>query len=210
MFSNIHQTPAQEFVIPEDWAKYYVDNVKVSKQKIEQLCEMTITQGQSSIWRQERRIRITASRAHKIIRAKSDHKRIEYFMDHKSLEHIKQIKRGIELEPVAFRKYQEVVGIHQLTKAGLVIKDQQFWLAASPDGIFKNSRGDICVLEIKCPEKIDVPWISRTGDLKETDAYYTQIQLTMYVCNAVCADLFVFVSDKDFRIVHVPFNKQFC
>ncbi len=193
--------------MPECWAAFYVENVKITKEQIRQLCEMTTTQGQSSLWRQERKTRVTSSRAHKILRARSDHKRVEYFLDHKSLEHISHVRRGIELEPIAFEKYRHVTG-NDVVKVGLIVKDEQFWLAGSPDGVFQNQQNEICVLEIKCPESINVPWLS-DGKLKEKDPYFTQIQLNMYICNAASADLFIY-TENDYNLVHVPFNMNFC
>ncbi len=197
----------QEYSVPEDWGQFYVDSVKISKDQIESLCKMTISQGQSKLWRTERKTRITASRAHKILRARSDHKRIEYFLDHKSLEHIHHVRRGIELEPVALKKYQDTFG-YEICKVGMVVKDQQFWLAASPDAIFKDAQGEISVLEIKCPENLDVPWVAN-GELKKKDQYYTQIQITMYVCNTSSADLFIYTETGN-MVIHVPFDQQFC
>ncbi len=208
IFQTKYKTQDQEFDVPEDWAMFYVENVKIGKDKIRQLCELTTKQGQCSLWRQERKSRITSSRAHKILRARSEHKRIEYFLDHKSLDHISHVRRGIELEPIALEKYKEVTGNH-VVRVGLVVKDEQFWLAGSPDGIFQNEQNDVCVLEIKCPESIEVPWLNSDGKLKEKDPYYTQIQLNMYICNAASADLFIYTQES-YKLVHVPFNMSFC
>ncbi len=123
MFEVSLLTPQQEFTLPETWANFYVETVRLSKEQIKNLCSLTISQGKSDLWRQERKTRITASRAHKILRARADHKRVEYFLDHKSLEHISHVRRGIELEPIALKKYQQLVS-HQVGKAGLVVKDQ--------------------------------------------------------------------------------------
>ena len=209
IFNVKYLTPSsQEFVVPETWGQFYVESVKISQDQIKSLCKLTLNQSQSKLWRTERKTRITASRAHKILRARSDHKRIEYFLDHKSLEHIHHVRRGIELEPVALKKYHELFS-YEISKVGMVVKDQQFWLAASPDAIFKNSQGDICVLEIKCPESLDVPWLTDSGELKKKDQYYTQIQITMYVCNATSADLFIYTVTGN-KVVHVAFDQQFC
>ncbi len=208
IFDQFHKTPAHEYNVSEDLANFYVNSVIVSKEQIKQLCEMTVSQGQSKVWRQERKLRVTASRGHKILRARSDHKRVEYFLDHKSLDHIKHVRRGIELEPVALQKYQELTQ-RDVTRVGLVVKEEQYWLAASPDGIYLNDHGEICVLEIKCPEHIDVSWLNESGQLKQKDPYYTQIQLTMYVCNANSANLFIYTVEN-YKIVDVPFDQKFC
>ncbi len=72
----------------------------------------------------------------------------------------------------------------------------------------KNANGELGVLEIKCPEKIDVPWIVN-GKLVKNHTYYTQIQLTMYTCNAKFADLFIYTADSH-KIIDVPFDMEFC
>jgi putative phage-type endonuclease len=183
----------------------------LSAEKALQMCNMTVKQSQSPMWRDERRTRLTASKAHKIYRARSDVKRVEYFLDMKSLEGIAGVQYGLEMEPKAREKFVELTGF-RVVETGLVVKQNLCWLAASPDGLFLDERDRLMVLEIKCPSScedkpINVEYI-KDGELKKSHAYYTQIQLTMFVCNAEEAAFFVY-SSVDQKCLRVPFDQEF-
>jgi hypothetical protein len=87
---------------------------------------------------------------------------------------------------------------------------QQPWLCATPDGFFQDEQGDLCFLEIKCPfsakdePKINVPYV-RNNTLVATHAYYTQVQIQMYVANIQKCHFFVY-SPADF--VHIVIEKD--
>jgi putative phage-type endonuclease len=191
----------------------YNSHVVLTEEKAIKLCKLTLTQSHSQIWRSERKLRVTGSKAHRIYRARADHKRVEYFMNMKSLDGIEAVEYGLQMEPVAFQKYVEVSG-NNVIQTGLVVKNGVWWLAASPDGMMKEDNGDLKVLEIKCPfsnakKAIDVPYLNKDGMLKKSHQYYTQIQMQMYCCNAKKADLFIF-SSEDYKIVPIPFDQEFC
>jgi hypothetical protein len=68
------------------------------------------------------------------------------------------------------------------------------------------------LLEIKCPSSckdlpINVEYI-KDDELKKSHPYYTQIQLTMFVCNAEEAAFFVY-SSVDQKCLRVPFDQAF-
>jgi hypothetical protein len=199
--------------LSDEAREFYESNVELTVEKSIKLCELTVTQSLSQLWRDQRKLRITGSKAHPIYRARSDPKRIEYFKSHKSLDGIVAIKYGMDMESTAREKYIEITEEYVI-ETGLVVKQGVWWLAASPDGLFIDNQGDLKVLEIKCPysnmgQQIDVPCLDKDGNLKKSDKWFTQIQLTMFVCNAKSADLFLY-SSVDSKIVNVIFDKVFC
>jgi hypothetical protein len=190
---------------------FFLQCLDLSAEKAFQLCNMTVKQSQSSMWRDERKSRLTASRAHRIFRARSDVKRVEYFLDMKSLEGIAGVQYGLEMESTAREKFIELTGF-SVVETGLVVKKNLCWLAASPDGLFLDERDRLMVLEIKCPSSckdlpINVEYI-KDDELKKSHPYYTQIQLTMFVCNAEEAAFFVY-SSVDQKCLRVPFDQAF-
>jgi hypothetical protein len=213
LFTEFWRTPHQVYNVSEEEADFYVHNVVLDNEKAKKLCQLTIDQSRSQLWKYERKFRVTASKGHKIVRARTDKKQIDYFFESKSIGNLASIRYGILNEPHAFKKFCEVTR-HNVVSVGLVVKPDQCWIAASPDGIYQDVDGTISVLEIKCPSScqdlaiIDVPYIVE-GKLKKTDCYYTQIQLTMYVCGAKRASLFVY-SAQDFKLVNVDFDQDFC
>ena len=93
-----------------------------------------------------------------------------------------------------------------------MIKIDEPWLAASPDGIVLDRNENYKLLEIKCPfsckdNRIDVKYL-QGGKLQESHAYYTQIQLQMYCTQAKETDLFVF-SREDYKIVTIKYDADF-
>ena len=120
---------------------------------------------------------------------------------------------GREMEEMARTRYEEIKG-QKVTQVGLVVKEGQSWLAASPDGCWQDEDGSIVVLEIKAPfsckdkEEIDVPYL-KGETLRSTHSYFTQVQLQMYCCNAQRCDFFVF-SQQSYKLITVMFNAKFC
>lgn len=122
----------------------------------------------------------------------------------------KNLQYGREKEEEARSKYIEVTGFPAIT-TGLVICQEQPWLACSPDGIIFTDFEPI-LLEIKCPKtcengKIVTDYLS-DGKLKRSHQYYTQIQLQMYICNIKKCDFFVY-SSADYFLERVDLDMPF-
>ena len=192
--------------------KYYIEHILVTSSKAEEICKQTINQSSSDIWKNERKYRITASRAHKIKNARKDENRLKYFFDDlTSLENVESIRYGMDMERLAREKYQSVTG-NRVFVPGLVIKIDEPWLAASPDGIVLDRNENYKLLEIKCPfsckdKKIDVKYL-QGGKLQESHAYFTQVQIQMYVSQARETDFFVF-SSEDYKIITIKYDQDF-
>ena len=163
---------------------------------------LTLKQSGSSDWFMHRQLRITASQSQRIFRARNDRTRWKYFEG--SCPDIASLRYGHEMEPVAMAAFSKSTGF-VVSELGLVARVSQGWLAASPDGIFKDSSGTLCLLEIKCPfsckdSQIKMDYIVN-GTLKQTRPYYCQIQIQLYCCDLKVCHFFVYSSEDQVQII---------
>ncbi len=206
-------TFSDRFELDQEEVSFIEHNVLLSKEKALKLCQMTTSQSASQLWRDERKIRVTASQAHKIAFAKSDQTRLKYFLENKSLDGIEAVKYGLNTEPEARRKFQEMNSV-DVVECGLVVKLDQPWIAASPDGLFLDATGALTLLEIKCPFsmknalEIDMDYI-KDNDLKKRHPYFTQVQIAMHVCGVKSTHFFIY-SKKATKTLIVDYDDAYC
>lgn len=200
-----------ESVVPIEIKEFYNSQIKLSNDERVNLCRSTLNQASNQLWHRERKKRITASRAHKIFRAKSKTTILKYFFEdacnHQNLIY------GREMEPKAKEKAASVLDA-EVNDLGLISKQGQPWLSASPDGLIVYKNGEQALLEIKCPSScfrslISVPYLENSNsNLKKNHPYYTQIQIQLYCCELNKAVLFIY-SECDYRIVEVLKDTEF-
>jgi len=183
------------------------------REKYLELCKNTTSQAGCALWHAERKTRITASRIHSIVHARESSTRKNYFFCSPP-SNLPPFIYGNETEPVARKKYEQVTGnvVHQV---GLMVKSNQSWLSASPDGLFLDAKtNEVSVLEVKCPfssrdsRTLQVNYIDQRGKLKKNHSYYSQIQTQLYVAGCRVCHLFVY-SPRDYKIVVVPIDHFF-
>lgn len=121
------------------------------------------------------------------------------------------LQYGRQMEPAAREAFQLLSG-HDVFELGLVVRVGQGWLAASPDGIFKDNTGELCLLEIKCPfscrdSVINVGYITG-GELNQSHPYYCQIQIQLYCCDLKVCHLFLYSSVDQVHII-VERNEEY-
>ncbi len=168
----------------------------------------TLGQAQNPQWHLERKFRLSASKAHKVLRGRTKETRINHFFATSVV--VPSMRYGMEMEKKAREKYVLVTG-KQVLESGLFVRASQPWMAASPDGIVIGKQ-ETRMLEIKCPSscqdgKIEVDYIQE-NNLKKSHMYYTQVQLQMYVTNTCICDFFVF-SEADYKMLEVPIDHDF-
>ena len=187
--------PGEELVPQsEEEKKFFLEKVVCSRTNAEKVLAATQGQSKSREWFLQRKYRISASKAHKISRAKPEN-RMKYFVG--SLGDHPNLRYGREMEAEAKEKYQEITS-RTVYEAGLVIKSCQPWLCASPDGFVKDENDNMITLEVKCPvscsgKPISVPYLDDSG-LKKSHEYYSQIQIQMYCANVGKCHFFVYSS----------------
>lgn len=192
-------------------AKFYKENIQISQEKAMQIAQVTKEQAGSKDWFRERKVRVTASRAKRILSARKPETRHKYFFDGPPPD-IPSLCYGKEQEPLARAKY-EAVSRNFVTQIGLVVSTNHCWLAGSPDGIvYKEDRQKILV-ELKCPfsnkdSDIDVKYI-KDNKLNKNHEYYMQVQILMHICKITLCHFFVYTS-KDYKLLTVPYDHTFC
>jgi hypothetical protein len=122
------------------------------------------------------------------------------------------LRCGRETEAIAREEYANVqsVSVHD---SGLVISSSHPWLCGSPDGIVTESDGELIVLEIKCPvsgqtSHINMPYI-KDGKLTKSHAYYAQVQVQLFVCDAKVAHFYMYGSQNR-QLIVIEQDDKFC
>lgn len=162
-------------------------------------------QSQNPQWHKERKLRISSSTAHPVRTRRDKFKELAMRMASKTTFCSAGMRYGIANEDRARRALQGQLAA-QITETGLVVMGTQPWLCCSPDGLVKVGN-DVMVTEIKCPHKCSngvimddagkssVEYLElQDGQvtLKKSHAYYTQIQVQLYILNLSKGILFVY------------------
>lgn len=157
----------------------------------------------SKEWLKARQGKFTASRISELmgIRALGKtgegyalEKAIEYFVDKDESDNFMSfdMKRGVELEPLAFAKFKEIKELEFLdvTNCGFFEYDENS--GASPDGLVS----DDAILEIKCPKKETFFKLVYSNEIDPK--YYAQMQMQMLCAKKSKAYFFnYFVQDGE-------------
>lgn len=162
----------------------------------------------SKEWYNERFGRFTASRISELLGAKGLGLTGENYAFEKAVEKLFgkdeedsfvsfDMQRGINLEPLAFKKFQELKAINFIE-----VKNSYFFpygedAGASPDGIV----GSDAILEIKCPRVNKFFNLVAQGEKAIDKNYYYQIQMQMLCSNSKQAHFFNYLifNNKEFH-----------
>jgi len=204
---------------PQDAPPLYHRKVAVDKEEAIALNVATLGQSHNPLWHVERRIRITASRAHELYSYN------DWFFPQKTTEYLNRppfngnaaTRYGLEMETYARVWYesnlQEGEELHQF---GLVVSPHSPWLAVSPDGIIFRSGKPHKLLEIKCPVEAEyravsechIPYI-KDGCLDRNHTYFTQVQLGMSIIDVEKCDLVIFSPYSKSMIITVDRDDRY-
>lgn len=193
-------------IILKDSIERLASDLQVSPEERTRILHATVGQAFNDEWKYQRRHRITASKAPNIFKMRDSTnstsciKSILYPLD---LTKNENVKRGIDMEPLAKRKYEEETG-NIVTECGLFIYAENGILAASPDGLV-GSNG---IIEIKCPavrplelctrkDKILVQDSNANFQLNRCHSYYYQVIMQMYVAEKDFCDFTLYFMDKE-------------
>ncbi|XP_077502566.1 uncharacterized protein LOC144113400 isoform X1 [Amblyomma americanum] len=175
--------------MPAEVAAYYAKNIKCLSAL--HLCALTKGQANNHRWHRERRLRITCSQAHMILRTRKPPQDLLKTILHRrgfcseatsygtfsniTTSHVgltESYFSGMKMEPVARKNFEEKVCADVL-ETGLVVHTAQPWLCGSPDGLFETAKG-VCLLEIKCP------FSRRNRDIIDVDQEITFVPYIKY------------------------------
>lgn len=163
----------------------------------------------SAEWFKIREGKLTSSDASKIMGVKGLGKTGETYAIEKAIELIDgadeeelntyDILRGVELEPYAFDKFNEIKSIEFLTsvKCGFIQLNKD--IGSSPDGLVN----DFAVLEIKCPRRAKFYKIVINGISEVDKEYLDQVQHQMWVTGRKKAYLMFYIIDKGIEKWHI-------
>lgn len=108
-------------------------------------------------------------------------------------------------EPLAQMEFVTKYG-YAVHEVGFYVHPDYAWLGASPDGVFENSKGEECLLEIKCPFGLRNEPSPQFKPLEEQPHYYAQVQIEM-ACTGVNQLYFYQWNQYADRLEIVTFNK---
>lgn len=142
------------------------------------------TEQRSSSWYEQRRGRFTGSRINELLGVRGLNKTGENYAFEMATQFFtgcseedsymsKDMQRGVELEPLAFKKFKELKELEFLTVKNCGFFKYKENGGASPDGIVSDN----AVLEIKCPKKETFFKVVATN--KIDPKYYAQMQMEM-------------------------------
>ncbi|RVE42935.1 hypothetical protein evm_012413 [Chilo suppressalis] len=218
---------SSELSLPKHLYDFYNDKICCNVDSASNICFETIDQAKSSRWYTERKLRITASNAHKLKGDRFNVNRvINDLLSTKNIE-TSAIKYGKKMEEVALTEYKNKYFPNcEVLKVGLVVNIHQPWLSCSPDAvaICGNNISDKKLVKIKCPATCtNKPVIERDNlvtnvkylqfdenglKLKQNHSIYTQVQMQIYVTGIPVCDLFVY-SPKGSVLVYIKRDNMF-
>ncbi|XP_071144096.1 uncharacterized protein [Mytilus edulis] len=203
-------------------ASFYSKYLAVDLARTVKLQTDTINQSKSVLWKDTRKIRITASSASKVpIKETTDC--TNFIREHLHPKFIgnKFTKHGQEGETAA--KGYLLTNGHRVIEKGTYVSSERNWLSASPDGILN----DDTLLEIKCTvpsakwttlnelftgQKYDVQ-MNNNGILvlkvKGNRGFFLQIQLTMFCTELRKCKLLIWLNPDEFQFIEVPYDEQY-
>ena len=217
---------------------FYKTKIVLTEQKAKQLQLLTMQHGYDetahSIWKAERRLRITASMAGTIAKRRQS---TQVGSTIRSMLYSKftgnQTTRwGLSQEIasaelyVQWKQQQGSAGISVNTECGLVVPTAYPWIAATPDGFVHDPQAlpPLGLVEFKNPYSCRDQYLlqaiqskkltylsdsSGTLSLKESDTYYYQVQVAMFCTNRKWCD-FVVRTKVDLHVERIKFNETFC
>lgn len=195
---------------------FYETYVNVSSDQCAQVETLTKEQSLSQLWKDTRRIRITASTAKKVpVRDTTNPDRFLREQMYPSFRGNANTEHGRESEPKALDELRNL-GL-TISSHGAFISEDEPWLSASPDGIDSENS----VIEVKCPvlksgenfkERLakgvsdvvlhdEIPHLSENG----CNGYYKQVQLTMFCTGKKSCKFFVW-SEQGHVLINIEYN----
>lgn len=180
---------------------FYLKEILLSAEQSIEIAEQTLNQ-KSMQWHNERRKRITASRAYSLYTYDKNknpdwNKKITKYINPAQIT-TKAMQYGTNTESLARVCYEQQERCSVL-QFGFLVNPHAPWLGYSPDG-FVNEKDKI--IEIKCPilgetcSLSDVlpslKYLTDSFALKQKSDYYCQIQIGMAVFNCKSCDFIIY------------------
>ena len=194
----------------------FLEYIQLSRAQTDKVEEETRGQGCCNEWKQQRLGRITASIAHEVMTKTqsiiNNRRRghtpkytplVNKIVNGVDISSVDAVKWGISHEADALKQFMAAMTPHHdcelgcLKASGLLVKSDEPYLAASPDGLFKCRCCGVSVVEVKCPYSIRDQEIAEGYDktdflemrdgsvkLKTSHKYFSQITMLMALAPA--------------------------
>ena len=211
---------------------FFARNVLIDIEEAHKLEKRTVLQGESEEWLKQRKYRLTASNFGKVYFRKQSpsESMLKSIFTPRDLSNVKSISHGKQKEKVArtiyAKKMQKDVPKFTIFDAGISVHPSFPYLGVTPDGkvLDPSSAQTFGLLEMKCPfskrnETLEQAvadkdfYITKTADkfcLKETRAYYVQVQGQLAITGLTWCDFCVFLSESNEMCVHrINFDGNF-
>ena len=219
---------------------FYKTKVVVTQQRAKELQLLTVQHGYDevacSIWKAERRLRITSSIAGTIAKRRptTQVRSSVHTMLYSKFSGNEATRWGLSQEKTTAEQYIQwkaqhgSPGISVNTECGLVIATNHPWLAATPDGLvndpqvlpsqglveFKNPHSckDQSITHAVMSKKLTCLSCNRTNgalSLKKSHTYYYQVQMVMLCTNTEWCD-FVVRTKVDLYVERIRWDEAFC
>ncbi|XP_037508731.2 uncharacterized protein LOC119385345 [Rhipicephalus sanguineus] len=197
-----------------------MEHIMIDEDMCSAIANRTVQQSLCPEWHKLRRERLSASsKAHRIRVRERDFEKLAHDLVHQKHFYNEACRYGTAMEATARKDYEGETG-RTVTRIGLVVSKVQSWLCCSPDGLAQDD--DVILIEIKCPFRCrDKPIhenatlavdylhvVNEELQLKENHAYYTQVQVSLYVLNLELCH-FVVYSPLQLVVVKVRRNEEF-
>ena len=178
--------------------------------------EKATKQQNNSTWTDSRKLRITSSRVSDL--PKTNRANPDKFINNHIYSRFKgcaATRHGQRYEPVARAWYERLSG-KTVSPSGIVVCEEEPYLAASPDGILDPHT----IVEIKCPVrplndlissgKYDVMLVGGKPVLnpKGKNGYFCQVQCAMYCTKADLCKFVVWTADKQ-CVIDVAYDQAY-
>ena len=209
-----------------------LDKIQVTNGQATALEQATQSQSQSTMWFEERKLRVTALRIYDVFQWKRGMERHgATFAINDSERKIpdilqKKFDHGKMYESVALEKYKlcmnDDLSNTYVYPCGLVINENNCWLGSSPDA--KVVSGDeFGIAECKCPEQhklSDVFDVASSSDtfmlfvvngklqVRKTHSTYYQVQCQLALTGSRFCDLIVYTF-RSIGIIRITFDAEF-
>lgn len=159
-----------------------------------------MNQQRSKEWFDERLGRFTASEIHKLLGVQGLGETGKTYCFEKAVELVfgkeeeegyisEDIRRGIELEPLAFNKFKELKTLEFLEVKEAFFFPYKDYAGASPDGLVSSD----AILEIKCPRHLKFLNLVVKGAPVIDKSYFSQMQMQMLCSNSQKAYFFNYI-----------------
>lgn len=198
---------------------FYNKEIVIHEEKIIEIYTQTVAQSDCLRWFEEKIYRISSSlNPHLILTTKKswDQLIVDILTEKKTDSYIKNLEYGKKNEKNALIAYTDEYNA-TVVPAGLFINPNKPYLCASPDGIVIEDGCIKKLLEIKSPSScankpiydvnkkvFNVSYLCKDQQnntyLKESDKYYTQVQMQMYVCGLSECDFFVWCPSQSEKV----------